>query len=66
MNGLNVPDSLAYGGWGGRFKMERTAGIRGMDFIENQVRVRKFMIPILCMLVRPRVLLPLINGDSIF
>ena len=33
-NGLNVP-SLAYGGWGGRFKMERTAGIRGMDFIEK-------------------------------
>ena len=31
VNGLNVPDSLAYGGWGGRFKMERTAGIRGVN-----------------------------------
>lgn len=34
-NGLNVPDSLTYGGWGGRFNAERTAGIRGMDFIEK-------------------------------
>lgn len=34
-NGLNVPDSLAYGGWGGRFEVKRTAGIRGMDFIEK-------------------------------
>lgn len=34
-NGLNVPDSLTYGGWGGRFNVERTVGIRGMDFIEK-------------------------------
>lgn len=34
-NGLNVPDSLEYGGWGGRFSKEKTAGIRGMDFIER-------------------------------
>lgn len=32
-NGLNVPDSLEYGGWGGRFSREKTSGIRGMDFI---------------------------------
>lgn len=34
-NGLNVPDSVSYGGWGGRFMHERTAGVRGMDFIEK-------------------------------
>lgn len=34
-NGLNVPDSLTYGGWGGRFNATRTMGIRGMDFIEK-------------------------------
>ncbi|RHJ54985.1 nucleoside hydrolase-like domain-containing protein [Bacteroides sp. AM10-21B] len=32
-NGLNVPDSLEYGGWGGRFSKQKTSGIRGMDFI---------------------------------
>lgn len=32
-NGLNVPDSLEYGGWGGRFSAQKTSGIRGMDFI---------------------------------
>ena len=32
-NGLNVPDSVDYGGWGGRFLKERQSGIRGMDFI---------------------------------
>lgn len=32
-NGLNVPDSLEYGGWGGRFSRLKTSGIRGMDFI---------------------------------
>ena len=32
-NGLNVPDSLEYGGWGGRFSHQKTSGIRGMDFI---------------------------------
>lgn len=34
-NGLNVPDSLEYGGWGGRFSSEKTSGIRGMDFIDR-------------------------------
>lgn len=34
-NGLNVPDSLDYGGWGGRFSKEKKNGIRGMDFIEK-------------------------------
>lgn len=32
-NGLNVPDSLEYGGWGGRFNRQKVSGIRGMDFI---------------------------------
>ena len=34
-NGLNVPDSVSYGGWGGRFSKEPVAGVRGMDFIEK-------------------------------
>lgn len=34
-NGLNVPDSISYGGWGGRFSKEPVAGVRGMDFIEK-------------------------------
>ena len=28
-----MPDSLEYGGWGGRFSNQKTSGIRGMDFI---------------------------------
>lgn len=32
-NGLNVPEEMNYGGWGGRFSTERQSGIRGMDFI---------------------------------
>jgi hypothetical protein len=32
-NGLNVPKHIDYGGWGGRFSMEKVSGIRGMDFI---------------------------------
>lgn len=32
-NGLNMPEHLDYGGWGGRFNTEKTNGIRGMDFI---------------------------------
>lgn len=32
-NGLNVPDSLEYGGWGGRFSTQKMSGIRGMAFI---------------------------------
>lgn len=34
-NGLNVPDSVDYGGWGGRFAKEKQSGVRGMDFIEK-------------------------------
>lgn len=34
-NGLNVPDSVSYGGWGGRFMKEATEGVRGMDSIEK-------------------------------
>ena len=34
-NGLNVPDSVDYGGWGGRFSKEKQSGLRGMDFIEK-------------------------------
>lgn len=32
-NGLNVPEHIDYGGWGGRFDTTRVAGIRGMSFI---------------------------------
>lgn len=32
-NGLNVPEHLNYGGWGGRFSTNKESGIRGMDFI---------------------------------
>lgn len=32
-NGLNVPEHIDYGGWGGRFSTEKVSGIRGMDFI---------------------------------
>ena len=32
-NGLNMPEHLDYGGWGGRFKTEKTNGRRGMDFM---------------------------------
>lgn len=32
-NGLNVPEEINYGGWGGRFSQEKQSGIRGMDFI---------------------------------
>ncbi|MCF4102834.1 DUF1593 domain-containing protein [Gillisia sp. M10.2A] len=32
-NGLNVPEHLDYGGWGGRFSTNKVSGIRGMDFI---------------------------------
>ncbi|MGB8704914.1 MAG: nucleoside hydrolase-like domain-containing protein, partial [Gillisia sp.] len=32
-NGLNVPEHLDYGGWGGRFSTDKVSGIRGMDFI---------------------------------
>lgn len=32
-NGLNVPEHIDYGGWGGRFSTKKASGIRGMDFI---------------------------------
>lgn len=32
-NGLNVPEQIDYGGWGGRFSKEKVSGLRGMDFI---------------------------------
>lgn len=32
-NGLNEPEHIDYGGWGGRFSTEKISGIRGMDFI---------------------------------
>lgn len=44
-NGLNVPDSLEYGGWGGRFSKEKTAGIRGMDFIERSGKKENLFDP---------------------
>lgn len=34
-NGLNIPDSVSYGGWGGRFTDMPVEGVRGMDFIEQ-------------------------------
>lgn len=34
-NGLNVPEPPEYGGWGGRFSIEKQKNIRGMDFIEK-------------------------------
>lgn len=32
-NGLNFPEYIDFGGWGGRFSIEKESGIRGMDFI---------------------------------
>lgn len=32
-NGLNVPEHIDYGGWGGRFSTQKVNAIRGMDFI---------------------------------
>jgi len=32
-NGLNVPDYIDYGGWGGRFSPDKVSGIRSMDFV---------------------------------
>lgn len=34
-NGLNVPERVDYGGWGGRFDTVRQTNIRGMSFIER-------------------------------
>lgn len=35
-NGLNDPDKIDQGGWGGRFSLEKTSGIRGMSPVENE------------------------------
>lgn len=32
-NGLNTPEHPDYGGWGGRFSLDKAKNIRGMDFI---------------------------------
>lgn len=32
-NGLNVPENPDYGGWGGRFSLQRQLGVRGMSFV---------------------------------
>lgn len=32
-NGLNTPEHLDWGGWGGRFDLERKEGIRSMDWV---------------------------------
>ena len=34
-NGLNMPEHVDYGGWGGRFDTQKAANIRGMDFIRR-------------------------------
>lgn len=32
-NGLNDPNKISQGGWGGRFDLTKVSGIRGMDFV---------------------------------
>lgn len=34
-NGLNDSEHPDYGGWGGRFRMMKSAGIRGMDWVKR-------------------------------
>lgn len=34
-NGLNNPEDVASGGWGGRFNREKTEGVRGMDWVKR-------------------------------
>ncbi len=34
-NGLNSPDHPDWGGWGGRFDLERKVGIRSMDWVKR-------------------------------
>lgn len=34
-NGLNMPEYVDYGGWGGRFDTAKQSNIRGMSFIEQ-------------------------------
>lgn len=35
-NGLNDPEKVFHGGWGGRFAQEKKAGIRGMQCMEGE------------------------------
>ncbi|TWU62968.1 nucleoside hydrolase-like domain-containing protein [Crateriforma conspicua] len=35
-NGLNDPDKIDQGGWGGRFSLEKKAGIRSMKPVQNE------------------------------
>jgi hypothetical protein len=34
-NGLNVPEKMEYGSWGGRFSTVRKSDVRGMDWVEK-------------------------------
>jgi len=34
-NGLNAPEHIDYGGWGGRFSTEKTADIESMDWVKK-------------------------------
>lgn len=34
-NGLNFPEHPEYGGWGGRFSLEKVKNLRGMSFVEE-------------------------------
>lgn len=34
-NGLNMPEDVGAGGWGGRFNTEKTEDVRGMDWVER-------------------------------
>jgi len=34
-NGLNAPEHIDYGGWGGRFSTSKTANIEGMDWVRK-------------------------------
>lgn len=40
-NGLNVPEHVDYGGWGGRFDIKKQRNIRGMSFIEKSGKNEK-------------------------
>lgn len=40
-NGLNAPEHIDWGGWGGRFSTEKQKNIRGMDFIESSGKSEK-------------------------
>lgn len=44
-NGLNVPEEVTFGGWGGRFSVSRTANVRGMDFIAKSGKKEELYDP---------------------